>query len=567
MVSLHPDTPSPLDPSHLGTTGSRSVVTKKSKVSDARVKAGLGESTPIAAPPEIHIPMTPKPTHGDIAFFELMRRSFSSDIPGKQPALDKTATLQKVMQYHGREEDVKTLVKALGEGNLRHPLFDDLDDMAWLSLWAVKEGLMNESQFATLMNVKTAIETEGRDYLMFVPLFIDDEINPQAQDLFEEMCKAGGKISSRTGEVSAHEPFFTGDQIKQFFEKAKSLDPANRFILTTQDMRPVEEADDVSQDDLCQHFTRSLGINFMNRSADAQARVIPSIGLMQAALDTKNPDTAVEVHPVVGHSTYDDLARGALFNWRDLSIAFPGVPLSSVADGFPTPGTDFTYHDFYHAILASNMPVGQKQIYIWFAYIIKSAEYKDLDSAKQKDVQKIAERLGKIMIDMEVGILRKGARTLLYPGLSDDAMFWVAMSQAIARVPEQVRKKDDKDPNYARFSTRDAEIDEALGIVLSKLFTTLKEANKEGLEWQTHGVTLEGLKEAFTKEVALAEQSVSKKNFERIDKGLGKPGQISPSAEDKLPSFSKTLPMDVKPKQKSASLPIQMLYEIYTQTR
>jgi hypothetical protein len=85
-----------------------------------------------------------------------------------------------------------------------------------------------------------------------------------------------------------------------------------------------------------------------------KGRMIPSLGLMQTFLNVKFED-AVTINPVLGLSSMEDIRENGITSTRDMALRFPGVHLPDDADGDAAPGFSFTFHDFYHAYIASSL--------------------------------------------------------------------------------------------------------------------------------------------------------------------------------------------------------------------
>lgn len=82
-------------------------------------------------------------------------------------------------------------------------------------------------------------------------------------------------------------------------------------------------------------------------------RMIPSLSMMQAYLKVKFGENAVKINPVLGMTNPKEMDK---VDSRDMALQFPGVKLFSYADNYRAPWYDFTYHDFYHAIVCSSIP-------------------------------------------------------------------------------------------------------------------------------------------------------------------------------------------------------------------
>lgn len=84
--------------------------------------------------------------------------------------------------------------------------------------------------------------------------------------------------------------------------------------------------------------------------------MIPSFGMMQTYLNVKFMKQAVEIIPVFGFSSLQDTRMNGLQSQRDMGLHFPKVFLPDIADNYNAPWHHFSFHDFYHAAIASLVP-------------------------------------------------------------------------------------------------------------------------------------------------------------------------------------------------------------------
>ena len=68
---------------------------------------------------------------------------------------------------------------------------------------------------------------------------------------------------------------------------------------------------------------------------------------------------------MIGCSSVNDIRLGSIIRSRDIALPFPSMPLPTMADGYASPRTsDFMFHDFYHAIRASDISERDTAYYI-----------------------------------------------------------------------------------------------------------------------------------------------------------------------------------------------------------
>jgi hypothetical protein len=120
----------------------------------------------------------------------------------------------------------------------------------------------------------------------------------------------------------------------------------------------------------------TLEIHFLRFFSDKKAEILSSMGLQQLFLNAAFTHP-VQLNPVIGESSPEDLRHGNLARLRDIAVPFPDNELPKTADYLeaPTP-LDFMFHDFYHAIRASRVSLEESKLYVeigdYFARIQKS---------------------------------------------------------------------------------------------------------------------------------------------------------------------------------------------------
>jgi len=213
-----------------------------------------------------------------------------------------------------------------------------------LALYAFKKNLINLLMFGTLMTLWGSLK--DFDEQNFKPRFIklfdyNETINPEAYKLlFVEL------------EYPSTLPFLMSkskDKIaNDFFEQCRELPPIERGFWIVMNHSQ-------SRHSIKRFIRKNLQIHFLDFPADRVLAMIPSFSMYQVFLDVSfcNP---VRLNPVLGISSVDDIRLGSLLCHRDIALPFPGLSLPKLADGFLVENVqDFMWHDFYHALRASNI--------------------------------------------------------------------------------------------------------------------------------------------------------------------------------------------------------------------
>lgn len=303
---------------------------------------------------------------------ELLRRV----TPEERASIDeKLSSLTKI------EPNIKRLYDALESQNWNDEIFTD-ENVPYYALEAVglEEGhphKLNIGQFATLMSFWRACQ--DIEDLEPIALFDDQgQINPKAEKYLRESMRENG-----VG------PYLTDSQIHQLFdEMAKLPKSEQQFFLSSYA---------VSYDkDYVLSRVGEVGIHLFSLT-EKRRRFVPSFGLMQTFLRVKFGPDAVDMKPVLGLSSQDDIRNNGLNGERDMAIHFPGIFLPDMADGYKAPGFDFTYHDFYHAFVSSAAPQKIRSLFIHIADLI--LQFKS--SANQVDKIDIASLADKF-IDLDL---------------------------------------------------------------------------------------------------------------------------------------------------------------------
>lgn len=307
-----------------------------------------------------------------LQFYELTRR-----IPKEK----MNELNNQLAGLENREADIREFFKEVLEGKIDKIPFGP--NLPIYALYAVKKGIISVETFSTLLNFNVA-KTKYHD-LEAIPLFLEDgSRNPRAVKLLEigSIYYFSTPSRQRPGKLMKEE------HIDAFFDKMKGK---NRIAQTFFIGAPNKVLNEKTMSEALRDRTGLELFNYFEGK-----KVIPSFEMMQTAIDAAYGKQGTQINPVLGLSSLEDISTNNIVKTRDMALIFPGLELPKTADGFRTYGFDFTYHDFYHALITSNMTQGMQQLMNLFAEMLK--HYKP-SSPEEK---KIAEVFREALVDMEV---------------------------------------------------------------------------------------------------------------------------------------------------------------------
>ncbi len=347
---------------------------------------GKNEEIKPLKPSEMAIPY-PDSSGQALEYYQLTKRVSKTEM---------AAIEAKMKGLESKEDLIKVEFQAFENGMME---FDDWDKAAIRALYALKMGFISKETFATFLNFRVAHQQYKE--IEKIPLFLaDGSRNPR---VLAYLQKTGNFFPSLGEDFQTN--FLNDSQIDQFFEIMKSKPKSAQvfFIGNLEDPHPGS---------ITQEIRRETGLEIFN--VMDQKRVIPSFEILQALLDAAFHENAVKMNPVIGLSSYADIEANAMFNSRDVALYFPGVALPDSADDFPVEGIDFTYHDFYHAFIASNVPKNIQPLFNLCYSILGPL------SSKYPEKKEIIEKLRLKLLDMEHAEFRMDNRN----NRSDSQLFW-----------------------------------------------------------------------------------------------------------------------------------------------
>ncbi len=315
-----------------------------------------------------------------------------------------------------KEESIAQLVQILQQAPTYQEAFFASPNWPLYALIALERGLIDEYQFGTLQLYWSIGQYHGSYTDMQIhPLFMPDGTNnPIAVSLI--------KSTSNT--------FLSNELIEKFLKEMKKLPPSEQQFFIVPDIQKTVDKTTISQ------AIQELGINVFSRVGN-DMRMIPSLGMMQTFLKVKFGNQAVKINPVLGLSSIEQMKQVA---HRDMALAFPGVTLPEEADSYPAPWYDFTYHDFYHAIIVSGMPLTLRSKMIDIAdftlEVMKTSDFTPA-SAEGQTLCSIRE----VLIDMEAAGFRPDLFWLSTQ--TAESLFWNEL--------QYVFSKSFANPSYAKY--------------------------------------------------------------------------------------------------------------------
>ncbi len=317
---------------------------------------------------------------------------------------------------HISEGEIQELVSALLEGNWDADIFKNDQHFPYIALQAFKNATIGKEEFTNVMfywsirqhhisniRVLSLYDSSGRlDYSI-------------ANALLSTMVAHGKEYS-----------FIDKNQQKRFLDRLKKLPRSAQTFFVIPDIQPAPT--NGIQPTISQRIRAGPKVNVFNRIYSK--RMVPSFEMMQEFIRIMSPEHSVTIMPTVGLSTLEDIRKNGLLGQRDLGIPFPGIELPEKADGYRSIEYDFFYHDFYHAIQASNIPNQDRVSFIYVADIcMKLAEQMPL----YPSLIPFAKKIQATLIDMEHLIYSP----LTHPGKKPNPSNFVSVIEVIHEIKNQ----------------------------------------------------------------------------------------------------------------------------------
>jgi hypothetical protein len=337
------------------------------------------------------------------------------------------AKLGSLPRIDRRIEDLQIALKA---GRWEAPIFDD-PDFPYYALLACDRGMITTQQFGTIQLYWSVLQYHGgKDNVIVAPIFDKGRVIPDAcEAILETLYLNPDTTTAQLGLYNPSIPLLPEREFDQFFDQLRKLPPSEQYVFLVRDKDPLPGK--AGKLTISQRLYLGPGYNIFCRNIEGGCRMIPSVGMMQTFLNVRYKENAVEINPVIGLSSEDDIRQNGLDSKRDLAVCFPGVKLPEEADTFAAPWYDFAYHDFYHAILASGIPARYRPLLIQVADIAQSI----LKTTKNPQDEALLEKIYQQFIDMEQTGFRPESVTIekaYRPNRAEPhILFWRAVNSTI----------------------------------------------------------------------------------------------------------------------------------------
>ncbi|MBM3191473.1 MAG: hypothetical protein FJZ63_02300 [Chlamydiae bacterium] len=286
------------------------------------------------------------------------------------------------------------------------------DELAKDGLASFYKGNINADQFTTLLLAWSLLVEFPEKTIHINPLFHQDGSVNQA---------AKNSIRATLKNTKEEFPAFLSEetQVDAFFERMRGQPESEKFFFSI-DAEPyqwgipvVEQMAELAQGSrtITREIAESVSVNVFHQfqRAGRTYRMVPSLSMMQQFLNTyAREGDAVKITPVIGLSSIQDIENNIISNTRDMGLAFPGVDLPKEADELLAPYTvDFVGHDFYHSIVASDVPRRLRPAFKEYAEAIQLAK---ADFNENEMAYKFLDFLYERIIDMEHPTFRQNVQ-------------------------------------------------------------------------------------------------------------------------------------------------------------
>lgn len=231
------------------------------------------------------------------------------------------------------------------ENNLLHDA-----DMLYVALAAVRENLITPQQYATLAGWYELIKHYGRDNIKIYP-YLDEnnQFTDEAKKYFLEQL-----VETPIATLDNH-ILLTNVQEEKFRQLISELPTSERFLMRL----PIRVTKQGYAQDMDLDFQQTLGLGIFDGKDEY---TLLSTGVYQTFIKAAFPDRAFQLEPRLGAIGIDDIEKGMRQFTRLLSVYY-AHPSGFSSDNprffhaLPRKGVvAITYHDMFHALLASFVP-------------------------------------------------------------------------------------------------------------------------------------------------------------------------------------------------------------------
>lgn len=258
---------------------------------------------------------------------------------------------------HVSEKQVTSLLESMDTLDFQNAKENSIllhPDLPYVTMAALKRRYLNlehgQKQVATILNFWSALKYHASPTDLKTMNLFDSDGKPNQDSVH---------LIKRTlvGIPDPYPPFsfLDGKKFDDFMNKMKLLPPSEQRFLFVPNLQPCYSRQ--LPDTISMAIMEQTTIFVFNRANHKDHRIIPSVGMMQAFLDTEFGQEAVRITPKIYLSTQKQIRECGVIDTRDMMMSFPDENgdnrCPSAADGYLAPWYDFSYHDFYHAIVTS----------------------------------------------------------------------------------------------------------------------------------------------------------------------------------------------------------------------
>lgn len=287
-------------------------------------------------------------------------------------------------------------------------------DTPYCALAALRRAWITKEQFATACCFCAVKQHPSASPWEEVALFHRDGVTPTR--------KAGRFIRSNLRDL----PGVNRAKVVRFFALMQSKPYSEKFFYV------IPEREIASHTDLYGRIVQ-VGAGVFG-PCKGKRRMIPSVGMMQALLEAMHGASAVTLAPVIGVSSEKDIRKNGLEHTRDLALWLPDHPLPCEADGLAaSQAFDFSYHDFYHAIIASGILPQHRIAIIYLADLLGQVGKRD----KNPRMQAFFQTLQAHLIDMEYALSGEDGSAL-----GDGLRLWKQVAKDAAYAQRQAKLRE-----------------------------------------------------------------------------------------------------------------------------
>jgi hypothetical protein len=322
---------------------------------------------------------------------------------------------EEIVRIQGemRSEEIDQLADLFADGDwgeIEKNYKGHMDDLARDALVLFQEGIIRADEFSTAC-FRFSLE---RDYpgepMLTMHLFNKDgSVNPVARDFIKQTMDVH-KMDLKEGVQIAEESYLDEEGLDRFFEGMRDAPPSEQVFFAV----PVPPFPTDENGMLAKHLSNSWTIRdqiFMNTRLNVfnrfkieghEMQMAPSSFMMQEFLyaSQKPEKSPVMIVSRIGLSELEDIYLNGRSDTREMSIPFPGVEVPKEADFLSAPtALTFYAHDFFHAIVASEVPSEARQFLLDLADDLRPimVEGKGVDPLTARCANEIYSRL----VDME----------------------------------------------------------------------------------------------------------------------------------------------------------------------